>query len=393
MPAKTMLHEKAVAPVQIEPDMQQLSASLAQTLGLMQQRYTQMQDELASVSRQRLQELAEKERLAQRLQHMLDVLPGGVIVLDARGYVSQANSAAHEILQVELEGRLWRDLIRQCFHPQADDGHEISLYNGKRVSLDVQSLSGEPGQLILLTDMTRTRQLQEQLAHQERLSALGKMTAALAHQIRTPLSAALLYAEHLQNPLPQDVRSRFAQRVQQQLYELERQIRDMLLFARGPLPKEDYLSVQHLFERLQLAAEVHVAGRTVRWATCAQASYVSLYCNADVLVGALMNLIHNALQADDDLAIKVHFYVRAGMVRIAVVDNGPGMSADTLQRAGEDFFSRKSAGTGLGLAVVQAVAKAHGGRFILRSRMGKGTCAILELPLNRRVDAEEESAC
>lgn len=393
MPAKITLYENAVAPIQLEPDMQQLTASLAQTLGLMQQRYTQMQDELESVSRQRLQELAEKERLAQRLQHMLDVLPGGVIVLDARGYVSQANPAAYEILQVELEGRLWRDLIEQCFHPQADDGHEISLYNGKRVSLDVQSLSGEPGQLILLTDMTRTRQLQEQLAHQERLSSLGKMTAALAHQIRTPLSAALLYAEHLQNPLPHGMQERFAKRVQQQLYELERQIRDMLLFARGPLPKEDYVSAQQLFERLQIAAEAHIAGRAVRWNMCPSASQASIHCNVDMLVGALMNLIHNALQADDVLSIKVHSYLRDSVLRIAVVDNGPGMPADILHRAGDDFFSRKSAGTGLGLTVVQAVANAHGGRFVLRSSIGRGTCAILELPVNKQLDAVEDQVC
>lgn len=380
MSAKLSLHEHAVAQTAVTPDMQQLSASLAQTLELMQQRYVQMQDELASVSHQRLQELAEKERLAQRLQSMLDVMPSGVIVLDARGFVRQANPAAMEILGVELEGRLWRDLIRQCFQPQADDGHEISLYNGRRVSLDVQSLGDEPGQLILLTDLTRTRQLQQQLAHQQRLSELGKMTAALAHQIRTPLSAALLYAEHLQQPLPQNTRERFARRIQQQLYELERQIRDMLLFARGPLPLQDSLDGQQLMALLQEAAEPHVAGRSLRWSLCASARGLRIRCNADMLVGALMNLLHNALQADEQLAVKVHLYAKNQALRIAVVDNGPGMPADVLQRAGEDFFSRKSSGTGLGLTVVQAVALAHEGRFVLRSRAERGTCAMLHIP-------------
>ncbi|MCK9236586.1 MAG: ATP-binding protein [Thiopseudomonas sp.] len=357
----------------------QLSASLAQSLELMQQRYAQIQDELASVSRQRLDELAEKERLAQRLQSTLDALPSGVIVLDAQGYVRQANPAAQHILQVELTGRLWRDLILQCFQPQADDGHEISLRNGKRISLAIQSLHGEPGQLILLTDLTHTRQLQDQLAHQGRLSALGKMTAALAHQIRTPLSAALLYAEHLQEPLPEPMQQRFAQRVQQSLYELERQIRDMLLFARGPLPLEEQLTAQQLLSALQQAAEPHISGRQVRW--CLSAPAAQLRCSQDMLIGALMNLLHNALQAAAQQAVKVHIYRKHKYLRIAVVDNGPGMSADILQQAGEDFFSRKSTGTGLGLMVVQAVAKAHQGQFMLRSKAGWGTCAILQLPL------------
>lgn len=356
----------------------QLSASLAQSLELMQQRYAQVQDELASVSQQRLDELAEKERLAQRLQSTLDALPSGVIVLDAQGYVREANPAAQNILQVQLVGRLWRDLIEQCFQPQADDGHEISLRNGKRVSLAVQVLDSEPGQLILLTDLTHTRQLQDQLAHQGRLSALGKMTAALAHQIRTPLSAALLYAEHLQEPLPAAMQQRFAERIEQRLYELERQIRDMLLFARGPLPLTEYLTPSQLLRALQQAAEPHIQGRDVRWRLSATSQ--QLQCNQDMLIGALMNLLHNALQTAAQPSIKVHFYTKDSYLRIAVTDNGPGMAADVLQHAGEDFFSRKNSGTGLGLMVVQAVAKAHQGQFILRSKAGWGTCAILQLP-------------
>lgn len=367
----------------------QLSANLAQSLELMQQRYTQVQDELASVSRQRLDELAEKERLAQRLQSTLDALPSGVIVLDAQGYVRQANPAAKQILQLELTGMLWRDLIEQCFQPQADDGHEISLRNGKRVSLAIQTLNGEPGQLILLTDLTHTRQLQDQLAHQGRLSVLGKMTAALAHQIRTPLSAALLYAEHLQEPLPEPMQQRFSQRIQQSLYELERQIRDMLLFARGPLPLEELLTPQQLLGALQQAAQPHINGQKLRW--CLSEASVLLRCNQDMLIGALMNMLHNALQAAEQPDIKVHIYLKNNYLRVAVVDNGSGMSADILQQAGEDFFSRKSTGTGLGLMVVQAVAKAHQGLFILRSKVGWGTCAILQLPVIPC--AQEEGEC
>lgn len=90
---------------------------------------------------------------------------------------------------------------------------------------------------MLLTDLTETRQLQEQLARHERLSALGRMVASLAHQIRTPLSAAMLYAGHLQEGvLPAKTRQRFAGRLKDRLHELEHQVRDMLVFARGELP-------------------------------------------------------------------------------------------------------------------------------------------------------------
>ncbi|MFX5472275.1 PAS domain-containing sensor histidine kinase, partial [Acinetobacter baumannii] len=92
-----------------------------------------------------------------------------------------------------LVGMLWREVIARCFAPREDDGHEISLRDGRRLSIATRSLNGEPGQLILLNDLTDPRRPQEQLARHERLSALGRMVASLAHQIRTPLSAALLY--------------------------------------------------------------------------------------------------------------------------------------------------------------------------------------------------------
>src|SRR5690606_13169564 len=124
----------------------------------------------------------------------LDILPGGVVVLDGRGRVIEANPLALELLGEPLLGVFWREVIQRSFAPRADDGHEISLQDGRRLSLATRSLAGEPGQLILLTDLTETRRLQDELARHARLSALGRMVASLAHQIRTPLSTALLYA-------------------------------------------------------------------------------------------------------------------------------------------------------------------------------------------------------
>lgn len=183
----------------------QMSSQLSESYSLLEERVTELKGQLALVSAQRMEELAEKERLANRLQSLLDLLPGGVIVIDAHGVVREANPAALGLLGEPLVGMLWREVIARCFAPREDDGHEISLRDGRRLSIATRSLNGEPGQLILLNDLTDTRRLQEQLARHERLSALGRMVASLAHQIRTPLSAALLYAGHLsEQALPTD---------------------------------------------------------------------------------------------------------------------------------------------------------------------------------------------
>ncbi|MEE4070243.1 ATP-binding protein [Pseudomonas viridiflava] len=359
----------------------QMSAQLTDSYGHLEARVTELKGELAQAGVQRLQELAEKERLANRLQNLLDLLPGGVIVIDGMGVVREANPAAIDLLGQPLLGMLWRHVISRCFAPREDDGHEISLKDGRRLSISTRSLDAEPGQLVLLNDLTETRRLQEQLARHERLSSLGRMVASLAHQIRTPLSAAMIYASHLtEQELPVETQQRFAGRLKERLHELEHQVRDMLVFARGELPLTDRIAPGALFQALQNAAATHLQAVAVRW----QCDSVDgeLLCNRDTLVGALLNLVENAVQASTGRTrLKVHVYSRGNTLRLCISDNGSGMDQAALARIGEPFFTTKTTGTGLGLAVVTAVTRAHQGGVQYRSRVGRGTCAIVSLPL------------
>ena len=359
----------------------QMSTQLTDSYSLLEARVTELKGELAVVSAQRMDELAEKERLANRLQHLLDLLPGGVIVIDDRGRVREANPAACELLGLPLEGELWRLVIARCFAPREDDGHEVSLIDGRRLSISTRSLDAEPGQLVLLNDLTETRRLQDQLARHERLSSLGRMVASLAHQIRTPLSAALIYASHLtEQQLPVETQQRFAGRLKERLHELEHQVRDMLVFARGELPLTDRIAPKALMQALQAAAQPHVEGIAMRWQCDIHDG--ELLCNRDTLVGALLNLIENALQAGTaQVRLKVHVYARGNTLRLCVSDSGSGIEPQVLERLGEPFFTTKATGTGLGLAVVKAVVRAHQGQLQLHSRRGRGTCALLSLPL------------
>lgn len=364
----------------------QMSQQLADSYYLLENRVAELNQELSSVTHQRLEELAEKEQLAHRLESLLNFLPGGVVVLDSSGYVSECNPAAIQLLGEPLEGELWRDVIQRSFAPRQDDGHEVSLRDGRRISIQTRNL-GVDGQIILLTDQTETRRLQSELSRHERLSALGKMISALAHQIRTPLSAAMLYAGHLcEGKLDPQKQQQFSEKVLSRLHNIERQIQDMLFYVKGELPLNDLLSANELQQALAEAMEAPLITSQSRCSWKNQAAEAYIQCNRDALIGAMMNLVNNAIQAVEKQAqLEIIFSLKKTTTDIRLLieikDQGPGMSPDILAKAGDLFVTTKAQGTGLGLAVVQAVVRAHAGEFLLESQTGQGTSAMLLLPI------------
>ncbi|MDG1293202.1 MAG: hypothetical protein P8O99_03740, partial [Pseudomonadales bacterium] len=116
-----------------------MSDDLSDSYRALEGRVSALTDELDRVNLQREQEVRSKEQVTARLSNLLDLLPGGVVVLDRWGTVSQINPAGEELLTAGLEGRKWVDIIAEFFAPQKDDGHEISMKNGKRVSLSTRS--------------------------------------------------------------------------------------------------------------------------------------------------------------------------------------------------------------------------------------------------------------
>tara|TARA_R110002111_G_scaffold79365_7_gene125719 strand:- start:27740 stop:28978 length:1239 start_codon:yes stop_codon:yes gene_type:complete len=362
----------------------QMSRQITDSYRTLESRVNQLSGELSQESLQRQQELEQKEQLADRLSTLLKALPAGVVVLDSQGVVSQSNPAAIALLGEPLDGEHWVDVIRRCFSPRRDDGHEVSLKDGRRVSIEIRTMDNQPGQLILLTDLTETRHLQSQLAHAQRLSAMGKMVASLAHQIRTPLSAAILYGGHLtQDDLDEEMRQRCASRLMSRLTHLEQQVRDMLIFARGETRLAEELSAATLVSALESALEgIKPAAGSDVMLKSDMPEECRLLCNRDALVGACTNLVNNSLEAGATV-VAVQVVSEAGELLIRVMDNGPGFGKAEASRLAEAFYTTKSHGTGLGLAVVQAVVKAHQGQFSIESPEPGGAVATLRLPLLR----------
>jgi two-component system sensor histidine kinase FlrB len=232
----------------------------------------------------------------------------------------------------------------------------------------------------------RERQLDAVLTRHQRLAALGEMAATLAHQIRTPLSAALLYTSNAANTgLAPARRDELLGRAIGCLNNLEQLVSDMLGFARGAAASDAPLALADIAMAVANATPALLRpGQQLNVGPTPDAATV---CGSrEALVGAVLNLVTNALQAAGPSAVvEVDSRLDGQFAEIRVADNGPGVPPALRQRIFEPFFTSRADGTGLGLAVVRSVAEAHGGEIRLDNADGqgrpRGACFVLRLPL------------
>ena len=321
---------------------------------------------------------------------LLDAIPGGVVVLDRHGKVAEANESARLLLGTPVNQQAWRDIVRRVFLPELDQG-ELKTADGRQFSISTRPLGYAPGQVLLLSDVTQTRELQRTAQQNLHLVTMGKMMASLAHQIRTPLASSMLYlSQCVDAELDHETNQTFCRKALARTRHIEKLINDMLVFAHGGQFVTTRFSVADLCNELneqlmpqlqQRAATLHMRG---------QDCSVELQGNQDALLGALANLCMNALQAcvrEPRIEICIAL-TKHGLLSISLKDNGCGMDRDTRAHIFDPFFSTKTDGTGLGLAVVKAVVESHQGRIAVFSRPGRGCRFRIFLPCRQAMKTQ-----
>lgn len=225
-----------------------------------------------------------------------------------------------------------------------------------------------------------------ELARRERLSALGEMAAQLAHQLRTPLAAALLYVGHLARPNLAEVdRLRFAEKTLMRLRYLERLVQDMLSFVRGQQGIADAVAVKGLLDELEQVIEPQASLQGVALEVARVPEQLTVWADRPAILGALINLMENALQVSppgSTIRLQASSH-DSPFVAFRVEDQGPGIADDIKPRLFEPFFTTRGEGSGLGLAIVKQTAEAHGGWVEVESEPGKGSAFTLCLPIQK----------
>ncbi len=363
-----------------------MSEGLEASYHALQDQVSELTEELAAARSERLKYLQEKEKIANQLARLLDALPGGVVVLDQDGMIQTANPAAQQFFEESLEGELWEQVLQQ--HQQPGESaleKDLQLKSG-RILERSSSHPVEGEEILLFSDVTETRELQHHLNQNRRLASMGEMAASLAHQVRTPLAAALLYVAHLEkHELSDEKRLQVSAKLRSRLHHLNGLIKDMLHYARGGDSGDEEIEVGGFVEALQQTLEEELK-RTLKgefvWDLQLDANF-SFVGNRDALLTSVQNLVNNAMDVTDG-EVNITFRMLAigeHGLEMQVADDGPGIPREMQEQIFEPFYTSRARGTGLGLAVVQAVADAHGGVARVESVEGEGALFAIRLPV------------
>jgi signal transduction histidine kinase len=238
------------------------------------------------------------------------------------------------------------------------------------------------------------RSVQEKLIQVEKLSALGRLTADVAHEIRNPLTSIGGFARRLNNKLSEGSREKeYAEIVVTEVDRLERILRDVLTFSQEKKSEMKYQEVNGILREALNTYEGACADQSVRIELDIDASLPLVLIDKDQVRLALNNLISNAIDVMPQggvLTVKTHTeeVSHVEYIAVEVMDTGPGMPHEALNMIFEPFFTTKEigAGTGLGLSICKKIADENNGLIYVVSELGKGTTFKMMFPHQREED-------
>ena len=348
-----------------------------------------LSSELEAARLARRKENRERENLLNRFATMLDALPGGVIILDSKDAITEANPQARALLGEPLEGQSWATIEeRGRFNPQGS--FEI---RGRRLNISTCPLPGGEETIVLVSDITAQHTLQRELGRKTRLSSLGEMAARLAHQIRTPLSSTVLYVDQLSKDIDHVKRDRICTALKAQLSQTESLITSMLGFVRGgSLLCLEPTNVKSVVEEALSSCDGILEASAAEITANKINPGLTILAAPTELSSVIANVIQNAIQVCEARpAIEVWAgAINQHMMLIRVSDNGPGIPSDVIDQVFDPFFTTRAAGTGLGLAVLASVVQRHGGTVHAANRESGGAQFTILLPVESTLKASTQ---
>lgn len=407
-PYNQLIGEAKRAPVAHSGKSQNEAAFVLETFQSVIAQLQDQQKELQRLSEQASQRADSAERFSDRI---VASMPTGLIAFDDRGHATVMNGPAQELFKTGRAGNehfasifsnvpALAEMVEACLTTgrlfrreeiEPSNGADRDTRLGATVApIDPSREGGSRGALCLITDITEVTRLREQVALKRNLESLGEMSAGLAHEFKNAMAALHGYAQFLQAIDHNEQSRTAADALLQEVRNLSEMTTAFLNFARPQALQLEEISLGELIEDCIRELKPAFEARRVECVSSPAPSDGAIEIKADprLLRQALLNLIRNAAEAipaDQNyrrvmIETSTEFEREKRWAIFSIRDTGPGIPAADLQKIFIPFFTTKSHGHGIGLALAHRVITEHGGTLTVENAAQGGACFTVRLP-------------
>jgi len=370
------------------------------------------------------EDITERTRLERNFQLAVEAAPSAMVLSNSKGLIVLVNSRAEQMFGYSREEMLGQSIemlvpdetrqqhagLRLAYQrgPKARpmgsgekllgehrDGHQFP------VDIGLNPIETEEGVMVLssIIDLTEKEALKHKLEERNRqvveahaLATVGRMAAMVAHDLRNPLSSVKMGLQILSRSRGKEANSEDKELhdiALEQVYYMENILNELLAYSQPVVLKREWFDISKAIERTILLCQGQFQHHQAQLTFWSEPSLPTVYGDPHRLQQALSNLIANAVEACAEagipkplVSVRAHLDLsrEAPLVCIEVIDNGPGLDAETCRHVFDPFFTSRAKGTGLGLTIVRQIIAAHGGIITLENEPGGGARASITFP-------------
>jgi nitrogen fixation/metabolism regulation signal transduction histidine kinase len=354
------------------------SKSLETYYDLLREKVRYLTAELERKNRQLNEALDDAEKNREYLKAILYNLEETIIVVDPDNKITLVNKSAEKLLALDVsnvKGKTFNDLAMSITGAGSEtflmvDGkkHNIILSRSNIVYPDGRSM----GTVILIKDITRLRELEIQQERNQRLIAMGEMSAKIVHEIRNPLCSIELFSSMLEKDLKNPGHRDLARGISTGIHNLNNILKNMLFFARPNKPLMKSINLGRVIGDSIAMFRLLIESRKIK----VKESLLDheIPGDAELLKQVFINMIINAVQSmPDGGRLDVIMKREEDAIMVDIRDTGEGIKQADMEKIFNPFFSTKDTGTGLGLAIASMIMQGHDGYIKVKSEEGNGS--------------------
>lgn len=331
--------------------------------------------------------------------NVIENMPSGLVSINLDHEITSMNKTANDILGEDLTSSVPKliELIKkqkiskEIIHQEMNLVVARNRIEDKTIGLDItaspikDSENQITGFLFLFKDLTQIKELKKQVETNRRLAAIGKLAAGVAHEIRNPLSSIKGFATYFGKRYEENSSDRqTADIMVEEVERINRSITQLLEFAKPMRVEKKPVDINVMIEHSLKLVHHDIVQKKIQTKVDINLESPLIYTDGDRMNQVLLNLYINAIQAmeeDGKLGIRVKEKEQQGVIEIMVKDNGAGIGKETLNLIFDPYFTTRPTGTGLGLSIVHTIIENLGGSIKVQSTEGKGSCFIINLPV------------